>query len=335
MKYKIFLFIATTVLFCACKQKQTYIMFDGQALGTFYHISYYDEQQRNLQPQVDSVLRAFNASLSVYSKESIISKVNRNEEVELDSFFTNVFTRSKEITTLTNGAFDISGAPLFSAWHFGPSREESRIPDSLTVDSLRQLVGMDKLQLVGNRLVKSDPRVTMNMNAIAKGYSSDVVGYFLESMGVTNYMVEIGGELRIKGKNHEGKDWTVAIDKPFDGNFASGESIQVILRLSNKGLATSGNYRQFYVENGKKYVHTIDPRTGYPVQQSLLSATVIAPDCLTADALATAFMVMGLEQAKAFLSQHPEYDAYLIYDDNGKFAVYTTPKMTTYIEAEE
>ncbi|MDR0661239.1 MAG: FAD:protein FMN transferase [Prevotellaceae bacterium] len=332
MKVKKILALIVFASAYSCTQQVAYVTIEGQALGTFYHITYSDNQQRNFQPEIDSLLNAFNSSLSAYSKESLLSKVNRNEEVEIDSFFIVSFNRSKEIYEMSNGAFDISGAPIFSAWKFGPSDGgERHVPDAAVIDSLLDVVGLDKIWLEGSRVVKSDPRIILNMNSIAKGYSSDVVAEYLDSKEIENYLVEIGGEIRMKGKNIEGGSWRIAIDKPIDGNLMLGSEIQVVLQLTDKGLATSANNRQFFIENGKKYGHTIDPRTGYPVIQSLLSATVVADDCMTADAVATALMVMGLEESIKFLAKYPEIDAYLIYDDSGEFAVYTTPGMEKYI----
>ena len=327
------------ILLSSCSNPKTtyYTTVEGKALGTFYRITYSDSEQRNFQPAIDSLLGEFNSSLSAYSKESLLSRVNKNEDVELDSFFIASFNRSKEIYEMTDGAFDISGAPIFSAWKFGPSDGgERHVPDAAVIDSLLNFVGLDKIWIEGNKIVKSNPHVVVNMNAVAKGYSSDVVAMFLNSKGVENYLVEIGGEMRLKGKNGEGKAWKIGIDKPIDGNLQLGTEIRAILQLTDKGLATSANNRQFFIENGVKYGHTIDPRTGYPVVQSLLSATVIADDCMTADALATAFMVMGLEKSKAFLAKHPEIDAYFIYDsdttnNSQEFAAFYTPGVEKYI----
>ncbi len=340
MKIRVAFVLLGLILLGSCNNTKTtyYITIEGQALGTFYQITYSDNEQRNFQPAIDSLLDVFNSSLSAYSKESLLSKVNRNEDVEVDSFFIASFNRSKEIYEMSDGAFDISAAPIFSAWKFGPSEGgERHVPDPAVIDSLLDVVGLDKVWLEGSRVVKSDPRVVLNMNAIAKGYSSDVVAAFLDSKGVENYLVEIGGEMRLKGKNREGKVWKIGIDKPIDGNFAPGANLYTTLRVTGKGLATSGNYRQFFIEDGKKYGHTIDPRTGYPVVQSLLSVTVVADDCMTADAMATVLMVMGLEESKAFLAKHPEIDAYLIYEsdttaNNQEFAAYYTPGVKNYLD---
>lgn len=332
MKARIFLAVFILTLTFSCTKPVAYITIEGEAFGTLYQITYSDSLQRNFKSSIDSLLDVFNNSLSAYSKESLLSKVNRNEDVEIDSFFIVSFNRSKEIYEMSDGAFDISGAPLFSAWKFGPSDGgEYHVPDSSLIDSLLDIVGLDKIRLEGNRVVKSDPRVVLNMNAIAKGYSSDVVASFLDSKGVENYLVEIGGEMRMKGKNREGKAWQIGIDSPIDGSIILGTNLYVTFRITNKGLATSGNYRQFFIEDGKKYGHTIDPRTGYPVVQSLLSASVVAADCMTADAVATVLMVIGLEESKKFLAKHPEIDAYLIYDNNGELAAFYTEGMEKYI----
>jgi len=261
-------------------------------------------------------------SLSVYNPQSIISKVNRNEPVTVDSLFTAVFLRSREITAATGGAFDISASPLFNAWGFGFKNKENIT--QAKIDSLRQFCGMQHVRLEMGRIIKNDPRVTLNANAIAKGFGVDVVACFLEQFGITNYLVEIGGEVRCKGINRKGAPWTVGIDKPVDGNIFPGEDLQTKLHLTDRALATSGNYRKYYEEDGRKYAHTINPATGYPVEHNLLSATVLAADCMTADAFATAFMVLGLEGSKELLSRHPELDAYLIYEENGQLLGYAT-----------
>jgi len=188
---------------------------------------------------------------------------------------------------------------------------------------------MDKVKIENGKLVKSDPRVSLNANAIAQGYTSDVIAREFDKMGISNYMIEVGGEIYCKGVNAKGKEWTVGIDKPIEGNVVPGSDLQEVLSISGKGLATSGNYRKYYEENGKKYSHTIDPKTGYPVVHSLLSATLIANDAMTADALATFFMVVGLEKAQEYLAANPDIDAYLVYSQDGKFAVYKTKGIKT------
>lgn len=318
----LFLFLSFVLFSCHSVEKQ-YKVIDGFALGTTYHIIYRDAEGRNFQPAIDSLLAAFCRSLSIYDPASVISRVNRNEEVEVDDYFIEVFHRSKEIYELSGGVFDISASPLFNAWGFGFTGRAKITPQ--VIDSLKALTGMDKMKIENRRLLKADPRMSLSTNAIAKGYSVDITAQWLEAQGITNYLVEIGGEIRCAGKNRKGGNFAVAIDRPEDGNMIAGEQRDTVLYFTNRAMATSGNYRKFYVENGKKYAHTIDPRTGYPVDHNLLSATVFAPDCMTADAYATIFMVLGLEQAKEMLPAHPELGAYLIYEEDGTMKHYATP----------
>jgi thiamine biosynthesis lipoprotein len=317
-------YIAVACLFLlspACANRSgNYHILDGFTMGTTFHIIYERSSPVTVRAGIDSLLAQLDSSLSVYNPQSIISKMNRNEPVAADSFFTVLFLRSREIYEATGGAFDISASPLFNAWGFGFRHRETMT--QAKVDSLKKFVGMHHVRLEETRLVKDDPRVTLNANAIAKGFGVDVAAGFLEQAGSSNYLVEIGGEVRCKGKNSEGKAWAIGIDMPVEGNMFPGEQLQTVLHLTDKALATSGNYRRYYEENGKKYAHTIHPNTGYPVTHNLLSATVLAGDCMTADAYATAFMAVGLEGAKQLLAAHPELGAYLIYDNQGELGAY-------------
>ena len=251
-------------------------------------------------------------SLSNYKDSSIISRINRNEDVVPDSFFIEAFRRSVEISALTDGAFDITVGPLVKAWGFGPDAHKTFTEAKR--DSLLKLVGMDKVSMVNGRLVKSIPNVILDFNAIAQGYSVDVVSHFFDGLGIKNYLVEIGGEVRAKGKK-AGNFWRIGIDKPEDNNMTPGQTLQAIIKLSDKSISTSGNYRKFYIEDGIKYSHEINPKTGYPAKNTLLSASVIADDCAMADGLATAFMVMGKDKTIEFLRIHPEFEAFLVYSD--------------------
>lgn len=305
-----------------CTKEMEYKTIDGFAQGTTFHIAYSPDIPDSLESFVNEILNRIDTSLSVYNDSSIISKLNRGESVEMDSLFINVFNRSKEIYEISNGAFDISGAPLFDAWGFG---FKNRIHvTQRDIDSILTFVGMDKVKIENGVLVKRDKRLSLNANAIAQGYSSDVIAGEFDKLGIKNYLIEVGGEIYCKGVNSKGKNWTIGIDKPIDGNMIKGENLQDILSLTGKGLATSGNYRKFYEEGGEKYSHTIDPKTGYPIKHSLLSATVIADDAMTADALATFFMVVGLDKTKEFLGKNTGIDAYLVYADGEKFKVYKT-----------
>ena len=316
------LLAVAALLTSSCKQKQEYKTIDGFTQGTTYHIVYEQPGKDTLNALVDSLLLSIDNSLSVYNDSSLISRINRNESVMPDTLFINVFSRSREIWDLSSGSFDISAAPFFEVWGFGAG--EKRDVTQKMVDSIRQFVGMDKISLAEGKIVKSDPRVSLNVNAIAQGYTADVIAYAFDRLGIDNYLVEVGGEIFCKGVNAKGLEWSVGLDKPVEGNMIQGGELQEVIYLSGKGLATSGNYRKFIEENGQKYSHTIDPRTGFPVKQSLLSATVVAADAMTADAYATWFMVVGLEKAKEILANTPSVDAYLVYDNEGKFEVYYT-----------
>jgi thiamine biosynthesis lipoprotein len=256
--------------------------------------------------------------------------MNRNETVDADEYFMRAFRRAREVYDDSGGAFDVAASPLFNAWGFGFKHREKITPRLL--DSLKTFVGMDKVHMKGRRLVKSDARITLNMNALAQGYSVDVVSEWLEAQGVADYLVEIGGEIRCKGKNKKGDMWAVGIDRPEDGNRIAGEQLQAVVHFTGRAMVTSGNYRKFYVEDGKKYAHTIDPATGRPVTHNLLSATVFADDAITADAYATVFMVVGLARVKEILSQHPEWGAYLVYEEDDVMKTYVTADVQVMIQ---
>jgi thiamine biosynthesis lipoprotein len=297
-----------------------YSTLQGFAEGTSYKIIY--EGHWYIQKEIESLLSGFEKSLSVYDPSSIISRINRNEDIEVDEYFEAVFNRAKEISLHTEGLFDISAEPLFRAWGF--SSEEKNIPDKEKIEELKKYIGMDKIRLENKRIIKDHPDIVLNANAIAKGYSADIVASFLDK-NCDNYLVEIGGEIRIKGYNPQGEPWSIGIDRPTEGNFLPGENgLQLILQITGKGIATSGNNRQFYIENGRKITHTINPATGYPAKHNLISTTVIANDALTADAYATAFMVGGIEKAGQWIEENHELDAIFIYDEQGEYKVYYT-----------
>ncbi|MCK9305186.1 MAG: FAD:protein FMN transferase [Bacteroidales bacterium] len=307
----------------SCNRRAEYLTVEGFTQGTTYHISYSPDVDFQADSLVEALLFRIDTSLSVYNPNSLISKVNRNETELPDQPFLRVFTRAKEIWQATGGAFDVSGAPLFDAWGFGFKKRDSVTPPM--IDSILNFVGMDKISISGGRVVKSDNRVSVNFNAIAQGFTSDFIAEEFDRTGIKNYMIEVGGEIFCRGLNPKGKFWRVGIDRPTEGNITPGEDLQDILEISGKGLATSGNYRKYYESDGLKYSHTIDPRSGYPVRHSLLSATVIAADAMTADALATFFMVVGLEGAKEFLKLNSGIDAYLVYSEKDGLRVFKTP----------
>jgi len=299
------------------------VKFGGRAQGTYYEVTYYDRQARNFQHEIDSVLDAFNLSLSIYEPNSIISRINRDESgVEVDEWFKTVFSKAVEVAEITGGHFDFSVGPLVNAWGFGFT-DRLKISQQV-IDSLLTLVGYRNFELTGNRIDKKIPGSIMDFNAIAKGFAVDVLGEFLENKGVTNYLIDIGGEVLARGRKPDGKQWKIGIEKPAK-TADSPRELKAVITLENMAIATSGNYRRFFEENGIRYSHTIDPFTGYPVQHTLLSASVLAKDCMTADAFATAFMVMGPEKSKEFIRLNPGLEVFLIYSDtNGSLKTWAS-----------
>jgi FAD:protein FMN transferase len=314
---------AYIMLLIACNQKDAgTVKISGEAQGTTYHITYLSVQHVNLKREIDSLLNRIDFSLSTYNPSSIISRMNKNDTTVLaDQYFVDVFKKSLEISRNTDGLFDVTVGPLMNAWGFG-SRKKSFI-DSATIDSLLLITGYKMVTLEGNKLVKKKPQLILDFNAIAQGYSVDVLTDFLQSKGINNYLVELGGEVKAKGKKKDNKFWTIGIDQPNE-IFDEERPLQAVITLNNKALATSGNYRKFVEENGQKYSHIMNPKTGYPSKQHLLSATVVADDAMTADAYATAFMVMGLEKSREFLAgnKNLELEAYFIYDEKGNWKTY-------------
>ncbi len=296
----------------------------GMVFGTVYNITY--QSDSDLHAGIKAELQRVDASLSPFNPNSIISAVNRGEPVETDELFTRVFRLAEDVARETGGAFDITVAPLVNAWGFG--FKQGTEPTPRAIDSLRSFVGFDKVRLSGRRVVKADPRLMLDCSAIAKGFGSDVVAAYLRSRGVENFMVEIGGEIVTKGVSERRVPWRIGVTKPTDDSLSTNQEVQTVLNVTDKAMATSGNYRNFYYKDGKKYAHTIDPHTGYPVQHNILSSTVLADDCATADAYATAFMVLGLERAQTILAEHPELMAYFIYsDDKGNNQVWFSPSL--------
>ncbi|MCB9317283.1 MAG: FAD:protein FMN transferase [Lewinellaceae bacterium] len=324
MRYNFLFFL---FLFFACQNKQPeYTQLEGQAQGTTFHITYFDPAGRDFSGPVDSLFRLIDRSMSLWDSTSIISRVNRNEAgVLLDEHFIAVFQRSQAIAAATGGMFDITVGPLVRAWGFS-YKKGLPPPDSALVDSLRQLIGFQKVRLENGVLQKDDPRMEVDVNAIAQGYTVDVLAQYLEKQGVQNYMVEVGGEVRTAGKNARGELWRIGIDKPVaDGG--EGRPLQTVVSMENQALATSGSYRKFVERDGKKYSHAIDPQTGYPITHNLLSISVLADDCTTADAYATAFLVLGLEKSMK-IAQEQGLKVYGIYtDENGALQVKSTFEM--------
>lgn len=300
------------------------IKLEGNAQGTTYHITYYDSKQRNFGPEIEKILQDFDKSVSTYLPTSIISRINNNEgKVRLDAYFMACFNKAKEVWLNTDGAFDPTVYPLVNAWGFGPGKKQKM--EQSKIDSILQFVGFDMIELKGNRVVKKDPRVALDFNAFAQGYSVDVISDFLSSHAIEAFIVEIGGEVYAKGKKPNGENWTIGIEKPID-NQQSSNPLKATVKLENLAIATSGNYRRFTIIDGVKYAHHIDPKTGYPTKNNLLSASIFSKECISSDANATGILVMGLDRAKIFLKAHPELQAYLIYSDEfGNYQVYETP----------
>lgn len=308
--------ITLVILACffSCKKDIKNIKLAGEVFGTSYNITY--DSEINFERQFDSLFTIINQSMSTYISDSDISKINRNESVKIDEHFIKVFEASKVIHQFTDGVFDPTIGDVVNAWDFGPEGKIVNL-DSLKIDSLMVSVGFDRIKRAGNTIIKEDPNAFIDFNAIAKGYGVDVIGEFLERKGIHNYLVEIGGEIRAKGVNVEkSQAWKVGVEMPhFDGT----QSILKAISLKDEAMATSGTYRKFKIdENGKRYSHIIDTKTGYPSATNLLSISVIAENCMMADGYATAFKAMGIEKVKAFLQQHPELKVFLIFENDQK-----------------
>jgi thiamine biosynthesis lipoprotein len=308
-----FLIIGTILILSKSKQTANpeYRSAQGLVFGTRYNITYlYND---DLKPDIEKTLARVDNALSMFNPESTISRVNNYEVVLVsDPLFLKVFHRAMEISEWTNGAFDITVAPAVNAWGFGFKHAEN-IKQS-TIDSLMEITGYWKIHELDGMIEKDDPRIMLDCSAIAKGFGSDMVADMLRSKGIDDFMVEIGGEIVVSGHNPKGKLWNIGISKPVDDSLSVNNELQTVIPVTDIAIATSGNYRNFYVKDGRKYAHTIDPHTCMPVSHSLLSATVFAQDCATADALATSMMVMGLDSAQALCARHPEIRAYFIYE---------------------
>jgi thiamine biosynthesis lipoprotein len=324
MKY-IYLLLLVPVLW-GCKSNKQEVSFIGMAQGTYYAITYFDEQGRNLQPEIEDFFREFDTSASIYIPHSIISRFNHNDTSAVaDDIFTYVFNVSTEVSEQTDGAFDITTMPLTNAWGFGFT-DSTKIDPNL-IDSLLHLVNYKNVKLVNRKIVKTNPGTMLDYNAIAQGYSADMIGDMLKSKGITDYLVDVGGEVVGHGSKPDGSYWRVGIEKPTE-HAGDARSVESVVLLNNSALATSGNYRKFFIKDGVRYSHTIDPKTGYPVKHSLLSVSVLASDGITADAYATAFMVMGLEKSIEFLKTHPGLEAHFIYSlPKGEYKTWTSQGM--------
>ncbi len=312
------LFLLLSIFFSCNRYKEVY--FIGEAQGTFYTVTYFDKDGRYFQTEIDSILYDFDQSVSLWMPSSLISRINENDiSVEADEVIRKLFDMSIEVSEKSDGYFDFTIGPLVNAWGFG--FKSGVHPDSAMVDSLKKIVDFTKVILQYGRIIKSDPRIKFDFNAIAQGYAVDIIGDFLENNGIENYIIDIGGEVLAKGKKPGNKSWIVGIEKPTD-DIMEGRQTQIKIRLNDKAVATSGSYRKFYIKDGIKYSHTINPKTGYPVTHTLLSATVVADDCAIADAYATAMMVMGLPLAMDLANDLDRIEALFISDaGDGKYLV--------------
>lgn len=317
--------VVGTVIIVSQQRGMPYQHNEGMVFGTVYSVTY--QYDRDLKKEIEAELKKVDVSLSMFNKQSVISRVNRNEDVKVDDMFIDVFTLAQTISKETNGAFDITVAPLVNAWGFG-FKGKGAMPTQAQVDSMKQFIGYQTVSLSGRKVHKQKAQTMLDCSAIAKGYGSDVVARYLKGLGINNFMVEIGGEVVTLGNSPKRVPWKIGVTKPTDDSLSTSQELETVLNVTDKAMATSGNYRNFYYNGGKKFAHTIDPQTGKPVQHSLLSATVLANNCATADGYATAFMVLGIDKAKAVLERHKELMAYFIYsDEKGNYHTWCSPSM--------
>lgn len=316
-----FLFAAILIL-QACRPNEKYYTYSGFTQGTTWQVKY-EGSEGITQKDFENLLYEADTNFSIYNKSSLISKINSGMPHVTGYHFDTLFRLSKQIFEQTGGYFDITVGPIVKYWGFGPPGSE--IKDSSGVDSLLMICGMEKVKLENRQVIKKHPKMYIDMNAIAQGYTVDMVADFLEGKNIVNYLVEIGGEVRAKGVNAKGRPWQVGIDSPVIGSDESNRELQEIVSVSGFSLATSGSYRKFIMKDGVMYSHTIDPHTGYPSHHNLLSVTITAASCAEADAIATSVMAMGMEKGRDFLKANPRYDAYFIYSDSsGNYAVWMT-----------
>lgn len=312
MKRVIFILSIVTIL-VSCAHKPQKIKYEGVVQGSYFSIIYYDEEGRTFEAEIDSIFKEVDNSVSLWNENSIIRKVNRNEDVVVNQIFKDNFEWAYKASEFSDGAFDATIGPLVSAWGFHYKKELEMTPEM--VDSIRQLVGYQKIQIVDDKVVKANPNMTLDFNAVAQGYTTDIIGNFLETKGIYNYLVDVGGEIIARGNKPNGELWTIGIEQPAE-NYDSERSVQETFTLKDKGIVTSGNYRKYIEKDGVRYSHSIDPKTGYPVEQNLLSATIIADNASWADCLATICMILGKEKASKLL-EGQGVEAYFIFVEDG------------------
>ena len=333
-QFQILLILSLSIVLVSCNDSTSLkqVKLSGETQGTYYAVTYYNSDGEIYQTDIEALLKDFDMTASMWVENSIISKINRNEQVLMNDDFRILFEMSKEVYKKSNEVFDPTVGPLVNAWGFGFT-DRMKV-DQHVVDSLLPLIGFEKVKLENNTIIKEYPGIQFDFNAIAQGYSVDLVAKLLEEKGIENYLIDIGGEVLGKGSKPKNEPWKVGIEKPSD-NASYGQELKAIVILNDKALATSGNYRKFYEEDGIRYSHTIDPKTGYPVQHSLLSVSVLANDCGRADAFATACMVSGLEKSKDLINTIPELEAYFIYSEkNGNLKTYFTQGFEKFIDEE-
>ena len=306
----------------SCGRQPKKMVLQGLAQGSYYAVTYYDEQERNFQHEIDSIFHAVDVSVNLWVDSSVISKVNRNEEVVLDDIFIDNFNIAQEAAKISDGYFDPTISPIVAAWGFSYKHGDSITPQ--LIDSLKQLVDYRKVRIENGKVIKENPSIQLDFNAIAQGYTSDMIASFLESRDVKDFLVDTGGEIMARGGKPNGQPWIVGIEKPAD-NWDSEQVVQTRIALRDKGLVTSGSTRKYVERNGKRYSHCIDPKTGYPVEHQLLSATVLAENSVWADALASICMVMGVEESMEIINALDGVEAYYIFvNDKNELETYAT-----------
>ena len=310
------------MLLASCGHQPKKTVLQGLAQGSYYAVTYYDEQERNFQQEIDSIFHAVDMSVNLWVDSSVISKVNRNEEVVLDDIFIDNFNIAQEAAKLSDGYFDPTISPIVAAWGFSYKHGDSITPQ--LIDSLKQLVDYRKVRIEDGKVIKENPAIQLDFNAIAQGYTSDMIAGFLESRDIKDFLVDTGGEIMARGGKPNGQPWIVGIEKPAD-NWDSEQVVQTRIALRDKGLVTSGSTRKYVERNGKRYSHCIDPKTGYPVEHQLLSATVLAENSVWADALASICMVMGLEKSLPLIESMDGVEAYYIFaNEKNELETYAT-----------
>lgn len=331
----VFFLVLLVVVFTACKEEKRYT-YDGMVQGTYYHIVFYAKNDKGVKQAIDSIYQAIDASVSLWHKNSTINKVNNNENPILDDIFIDNFNAAQKFSSLTQGAFDVTVGALVKAHGFTTSKRKELSEQQ--IDSLLNYVGYQKVHLQDKHLIKEYPQTQLDFNAIAQGYTSDCIANYFRKHNINSFIIDVGGEVAVGNNKPNNKKWKVGIETPPQQQDASNNqdrTTSAIVLLENQAIVTSGNYRKFYVEDGKKYSHTIDPTTGKSVNHTLLSASVIAPCALEADALATAFMVMGVKKVQTFLQSHPQYPTYLIYSDsNGNMQTWYSKNFADYMAKE-